>query len=226
MPQKSAKILVTGLPGCGKTTAIMKIAAELDREKVAGFYTQEIRRGDTRKGFSWKRLDGAQGILAHVDIKGRSMVGKYGLDVAGFEESVVPILEAAQGGALPELIELGRYRHPWVGVTGTTISPEMVEIMELPVETGVLIFYVEPDSPASRADLRGGNTELVISGIPMREGGDILVAIGETEVKDFDDLVNYLASYTSVGDSISLTIVRDGVERQVELILEERPSNR
>jgi 2-alkenal reductase len=127
---------------------------------------------------------------------------------------------------VPELIELGRYRHPWVGVTGSSISPEMVETMELPVETGVLVFQVEPDSPASKAGLRGGETEVVISGRPMRQGGDILVAIGATVVKDFDDLVNYLASFTSVGDSISLTIVRDGVERKVELVLEERPSNR
>ncbi|NIV29380.1 MAG: PDZ domain-containing protein, partial [Anaerolineae bacterium] len=99
---------------------------------------------------------------------------------------------------VPELIDLGRYRHPWVGVTGSSISPEMVEIMELPVETGVLVFQVEPDSPASKAGLRGGDTQLVISGRPMRQGGDILVAIGGIEVKDFDDLVNYLASFTSV----------------------------
>jgi S1-C subfamily serine protease len=65
---------------------------------------------------------------------------------------------------VPELIELGRYRHPWVGVTGSSISPEMVETMELPVETGVLVFQVEPDSPASKAGLRGGETEVVISG--------------------------------------------------------------
>ena len=127
---------------------------------------------------------------------------------------------------VPELIDLGRYRHPWVGVTGTSISPEMVEIMELPVEIGVLVFQVEPESPASKAGLRGGDTDVVISGRPMRQGGDILVAIGGVEVKDFDDLVNYLASYTSVGDSISLTVVRDGAERTVELVLEERPSNR
>ena len=96
MSSKLAKILLTGLPGCGKTTAIMKIIASLDCEKVAGFYTQEIRENNNRKGFRWKRLDGAAGILAHVDIKGRFKVGKYGVDVAGFEKSVVPVLDAEQ----------------------------------------------------------------------------------------------------------------------------------
>jgi len=127
---------------------------------------------------------------------------------------------------VPELISLGRYRHPWVGVTGTSISPEIVEVLELPVDTGVLIFQVEPDSPASKAGLKGGDTEVVISGRPMLEGGDILVAINGTPVKNFDDLVNYLASYTSVGDTVSLTVVRDGAELEVELVLEERPGNR
>lgn len=91
---KSAKILLTGLPGCGKTTAVMQIIETLNCEKVAGFYTEEIRRGDARKGFRWKCFDGAEGRLAHVDIRGRFKVGKYGVDVAGFEESVVPILDA------------------------------------------------------------------------------------------------------------------------------------
>ena len=93
MPSASVKILLTGLPGCGKTTAVMKIIDTLDCEQVAGFYTQEIRENNVRKGFSWKRLDGADGILAHINIKGPLRVGKYGVDVAGFEESVVPILD-------------------------------------------------------------------------------------------------------------------------------------
>ncbi len=96
MSSNSAKILLTGLPGCGKTTAIMKIIDTLGCEKVAGFYTREIRQNNVRKGFSWKRLDGAEGILAHINIKGPLRVGKYGVDVAGFEESVVPILDAGQ----------------------------------------------------------------------------------------------------------------------------------
>jgi nucleoside-triphosphatase len=96
MQSKSAKILLTGLPGCGKTTAIMKIINNLRSDKVAGFYTQEIRQNNVRKGFSWKRLDGADGTLAHIKIKGPWRVGKYGVDVAGFEESVVPILGVEQ----------------------------------------------------------------------------------------------------------------------------------
>ncbi len=99
MSSKSAKILLTGLPGCGKTTTVVQIIANLDPKKVAGFYTQEIRRNDTRKGFGWNRLDGADGILAHIDIKGPLKVGKYGVDVAGFEKSVVPILDAEETDA-------------------------------------------------------------------------------------------------------------------------------
>jgi nucleoside-triphosphatase len=90
---KSAKILLTGLPRCGKTTAVMKVIAHLDCERIAGFYTQEIREVGVRKGFSWRRLDGAAGTLAHIDIKSPFRVGKYGVDVAAFEKSVVPILD-------------------------------------------------------------------------------------------------------------------------------------
>ena len=96
MSSKSAKILLTGLPGCGKTTAIMKIVTELGCSIVAGFYTEDIRKGKIRKGFRFKRLDGAGGIFAHVDIKSRCKVGKYGVDVTGFEKNVVPILDVEQ----------------------------------------------------------------------------------------------------------------------------------
>jgi nucleoside-triphosphatase len=96
---ESVKILLTGLPGCGKTTAVMRIIENLDSGKVAGFYTQEIRTGGVRKGFSWAGLDGTEGILAHVDIKGSARVGKYGVDVAGFERSVAGILDIDQTGA-------------------------------------------------------------------------------------------------------------------------------
>jgi len=109
VPSKSAKILLTGLPGCGKTTAVLQIIDTLDSKKVAGFYTQEIRENNVRKGFRWARLDGANGVLAHVDIKGPFRVGKYGVDVAGFEQSVVPVLDIERFDAeLYILDEIGK----------------------------------------------------------------------------------------------------------------------
>ena len=99
MSPDSAKILLTGLPGCGKTTAIMKILDALNCRKAVGFYTEEIREGDVRKGFRWTTLDGNTGVLAHVSIKGSHKVGKYGVDVAAFEGSVVPLLDIERGDA-------------------------------------------------------------------------------------------------------------------------------
>jgi 2-alkenal reductase len=127
---------------------------------------------------------------------------------------------------VPELIANGQYRHPWIGVTGRTISPEMVEAADLPVETGVLIFEVEAGSPAEKAGIRGGSQQVQISGVPMMIGGDIVVAIGGVPVKRFDDVVNYLAGNTSVGDEVTLTVVRDGREVEVTMVLEERPADR
>lgn len=127
---------------------------------------------------------------------------------------------------VPELIESGRYRHTWVGISGRTISSEMVEAMNLPVETGALVFSVEPGGPAAKAGLRGGVREVQVSGLSMLAGGDIVVGINDVAVKRFDDLVNYLASRTSVGDVVVLEVVRAGEEIQISVTLDERPNNR
>jgi S1-C subfamily serine protease len=127
---------------------------------------------------------------------------------------------------VPELISVGRYRHPWLGVSGGTITPELIQAARLPVETGVLIATVEPGSPADKAGLRGGDRQVQVSGRQMLAGGDIVIAINDVEVKRFDDVVNYLASFTGVGDSITLTVVRETMEIEVEITLEERPGNR
>ncbi len=108
MNSESAKILLTGLPGCGKTTAIMKILENLGCKKVVGFYTQEIRHNGKRTGFRWDRLDGVAGTLAHIDIKGRFKVGKYGVDITGFEEAIVPILDVEQSAELFVIDEIGK----------------------------------------------------------------------------------------------------------------------
>jgi 2-alkenal reductase len=127
---------------------------------------------------------------------------------------------------VPQLIAQGRYQHPWLGITGGSITAELVAAADLPVETGVLIYEIEPGSPAEEAGLRGGTRQIVVSNVTLLAGGDIVIAIDEVTVKRFEDVVNFLASQTTVGDALTLTVVRDGEELQIDVTLAERPPNR
>jgi nucleoside-triphosphatase len=88
-------ILITGLPGSGKTTLIRKLARELAALEPAGFFTEDIREGGTRRGFRMMSFGGRTGTLAHVDIPGPYRVGKYGVDLSAFESFLgsFPLLE-------------------------------------------------------------------------------------------------------------------------------------
>jgi S1-C subfamily serine protease len=127
---------------------------------------------------------------------------------------------------VPELIASGHYSHSWLGVSGYSITLEMVEAMNLPTELGVLIGTVEPGSPAEEAGLRGGTEEVNVAGRPMRAGGDIVLAIDGLAVNRFDDLINYLASKTRVGDVVTITVLREGHQSDIRVKLEERPEGR
>jgi nucleoside-triphosphatase len=87
-------ILITGLPGVGKTTLVKKLVEELKQFYPVGFYTEEIREQGTRKGFELISLDGRRGLLSHTDIQSPHRVGKYKVDVKGFEDflSSLPLL--------------------------------------------------------------------------------------------------------------------------------------
>ena len=85
-------ILLTGRPGIGKTTVIMRLAERLKDRTLAGFYTDEIRLGAQRQGFRAVTFSGHTTTLAHVSLKSRLRVGRYGVDVAAFENLVLPEL--------------------------------------------------------------------------------------------------------------------------------------
>ena len=85
-------LLVTGRPAIGKTTVIRHLAERLSSLKLAGFYTEEIRRAGQRQGFRAVTFSGDESVLAHVDFSYRARVGRYRVDVAGFEDLVMPEL--------------------------------------------------------------------------------------------------------------------------------------
>lgn len=74
------KVLVTGRPGCGKTTLIKRLVDQLALPS-GGFYTEEIRRRGGRVGFKIVTLEGEEAVLAHVNFNTTQRVGKYGLDL-------------------------------------------------------------------------------------------------------------------------------------------------
>jgi nucleoside-triphosphatase len=88
------RILITGVPGSGKTTLIRKIAAEL-AFPFCGFFTGEIQVSGKRQGFEIESFSGVRAVLAHIDIASPYRVGKYGVDVPAFEKIALPEMKSA-----------------------------------------------------------------------------------------------------------------------------------
>lgn len=86
MSTRKTNILITGIPGVGKTTLVKKLLTHFKHLNADGFYTEEVREGGIRKGFELVDLRGERSVLSHVRIKGPCRVGKYGVDVVGFDE--------------------------------------------------------------------------------------------------------------------------------------------
>jgi len=100
-------ILLTGPPGCGKTTAIMRVLDCLT-SKPSGFYTQEMLQGGGRSGFKLITLDGREGVLAHTSIRGRSRIGRYGVDLSVMDEIAVDAIKRGiDEGSLIVIDEIG-----------------------------------------------------------------------------------------------------------------------
>jgi nucleoside-triphosphatase len=101
-------LLITGLPGMGKTTLVMRLADRLKGVQAAGFYTEEIRTGGARNGFEIVDLRGGRTLLSHVDIPGSRRVGKYGVDVTGFEHYLETVPFLSSDTALVIIDEIGK----------------------------------------------------------------------------------------------------------------------
>lgn len=124
---------------------------------------------------------------------------------------------------VPVLIQAGHYKHPWLGVSGITVDPDLADSLGLSTRSGFLIENIVSDSPASKAGLHASNQTKTVDGIKYKFGGDIITGIDNAKVTKLEDLLNYLQDYKYAGDTMIMHIVRDNKTMDVTLTLQERP---
>ena len=122
------------------------------------------------------------------------------------------------------LIQTGSYRHPYIGIIGLSLTPDLAKQIGLTQTKGFLVTSITKGSPAEKADLRAGTTTKTLNGRDFDVGGDIILKIDNRDVTKIDDILAYLESQKHVGDKIHLTILRDNTIRELDLVLGERPS--
>ena len=122
---------------------------------------------------------------------------------------------------VPELIETGTFEHPYVGIRGVTLSPTIARLNELEETTGgVIVTGTIAGYPASEVVEASAMTERV-TGLPV--GGDVIVAVDGTPVESTDALQIYLFANARPDDTITLTVVRNGERREIDLPLTAKP---
>ena len=122
------------------------------------------------------------------------------------------------------LLKNGSYEHPYMGITGITVSPEISNATHLNDTKGILVVDITADSPADKAGIRGGDVLTTVDGQDIRLGGDIIVAVDNQSVRAMEDLLSYLEEQKAVGDNIELSVIRDGKTQHIDMILTARPT--
>jgi serine protease Do len=126
---------------------------------------------------------------------------------------------------VPALIKTGHYDHPYLGLVLTSLTPDITGAMNLPSnQRGALVQSVTAKGPSDKAGILGGQKQITINGQQIQIGGDIIVAYNGQTVKSSDDLVTFLARSGSAGQAVTLTVLRDGKQIQVQVTPGVRPT--
>jgi serine protease Do len=154
------------------------------------------------------------GVTAAIESSSNSSAG------VGF---VIP--SAIVSKVAPALISSGKATHSWLGLSASTLTPDVATAMNLKAnQKGALIVTVTPNSPTAKAGLQASGQTATVNGQQLPVGGDVITAINGQAVQHFDDVISYLFSNTNPGQTITLTILRAGQQQDVQVTLAERPA--
>ena len=126
---------------------------------------------------------------------------------------------------VPVLIRDGIFHHPWMGISGSDVDPDLAKIRELNSSKGFLIATVIEGSPADAAGLQGVTITKEIDGREYALDGDIIIKIDDVVVRKISDILIHLQREKSIGDEMIMTVNRDGTMIEAVLVLGERPQN-
>lgn len=169
------------------------------------------------RGNSGGPLFDAQGRVIGINAQIRSTSGAG--EGVGF---AIPIDTARR--ALDQLVRTGRVSYAYVGVTTQDVTPRLAKKFGFAAPRGALVAKVQPDTPASRAGLRGGTSVEDADGVQVSLGGDLIIRIGKTPIASAQDVSRAVALYRA-GEKVPFTLLREGKTRRVvQVTLGERPA--
>ncbi|MFB5646383.1 MAG: S1C family serine protease [Nitrosopumilaceae archaeon] len=208
-----------GLSG-SMTSGIVSQLGRLLPAQNSGFSIPDVIQTDAaiNPGNSGGPLLNMRGEVVGINTAIQSATGEFtGVGFAIPSQTIVKIV--------PTLIQKGEYHHPWLGISGRDIDPDLAKVLGLVDARGFLIVTVVENSPASKAGLHGSTETKEVNGINFPVGGDVILSVDGKTVRQIDDILIHLQRNKAVGDEINLEILRDGRTTNFVLILEERPNS-
>lgn len=185
----------------------------------AGYLIPDVIQTDAaiNPGNSGGPLLNMRGEMVGINTAIQSATGEFtGVGFAIPSQTVAKIV--------PTLIADGEYDHPWIGISGRDIDPDMAKVLNLKDAIGFLVITVVKDSPAFKAGLIGSDKTIEVDGVNYPVGGDIILSVDGNDVRKIDDILIHLQRVKAVGDEMVLEVLRDGRTTNITITLVERPN--
>ena len=205
-----------GLSGSMTSGIVSQIGRLLPQE--SGYSIPDVIQTDAaiNPGNSGGPLINMKGEVVGINTAIQSATGEFsGIGFAVPSNTVKKVV--------PILIEKGEFSHPWMGISGTDVDPELAEVRGLNSSKGFLVVSVIEGSPAEQAGLLGVTETKEVDGREFAMDGDIITSIDGKTVRKISDILVHLQREKSIGDEMILSVNRGGEVLELTMILEERP---